>query len=181
MIRSLLRASLLASAAATLAACGGTDGSGAAFGTHAAPTICGTTDESQWVNDYDGTLGPSQTFVQSNQSPVGAMENAAAENSSKFCSGTLIANALFLTAGHCVDRRTVGTLSEDDKWLQQDAHRSDVCGMHAPRQCGPEAHADVRRGFGRRLHRRDHRPENELAFGTLGMCGHSCEQQYTQR
>jgi V8-like Glu-specific endopeptidase len=60
------------------------------------------------VNDYNGALGPSVAFVQSRKAPVGAMEDTADDDSSKFCSGTLIANDLYLTAGHCVDGTTVG-------------------------------------------------------------------------
>ncbi len=74
----------------------------------AQPTICGSTDDSQWVNDYNGALGPSVSFVQSNKGSKGALETTAAANSSKYCSGTLIGTNLFLTAGHCVDSGSVG-------------------------------------------------------------------------
>lgn len=93
----------------TLAAgCGGVLPTEPSVGENIRATICGTADDSQWVNDYDGSLGPSIAFVSSNKGPVGALENSGADNSSKFCSGTLIANDLLLTAGHCVDRRSVG-------------------------------------------------------------------------
>lgn len=71
-------------------------------------TICGPTDDSQWVNDYNGALGPSVTFVQTHKRTKGALETTAAANSSKYCSGTLIGSNLFLTAGHCVDSGSVG-------------------------------------------------------------------------
>lgn len=72
------------------------------------PTICGSTNDAQHVNSYNGTLGPSITFVQANKGSKGAMESTSATNSSKFCSGSLISSNLFLTAGHCVDSTTVG-------------------------------------------------------------------------
>jgi V8-like Glu-specific endopeptidase len=72
-------------------------------------TICGRTDDSQFVNDYDGTLGPSIAFVAANRSSKGAMESTASSSSAgKYCSGTLISADMFLTAGHCVDSTTVG-------------------------------------------------------------------------
>src|SRR5262245_59466919 len=67
-------------------------------------SICGAANDAQQVNSYDGTLGPSITFVQSNKGSKGAMESdAVAGSSTKYCSGTLISADLFLTAGHCVD------------------------------------------------------------------------------
>ena len=72
------------------------------------PTICGSTNDAQFVNDYNGTLGPSITFVQTHKTSKGAMESTASATSSKFCSGSLISSNLFLTAGHCVDSGTVG-------------------------------------------------------------------------
>jgi V8-like Glu-specific endopeptidase len=77
-------------------------------GTLSQPTICGSRDDSQFVNDYTGTLGPTVAFVNTNKRAVGAMENTNTATSSKFCSGTLISSDLFLTAGHCVDGTTVG-------------------------------------------------------------------------
>jgi V8-like Glu-specific endopeptidase len=70
------------------------------------PTICGRTNDAQHVNSYNGTLGPSITFVQNNKGSKGAMETTP--TSGKFCSGSLIAANLFLTAGHCVDSGTAG-------------------------------------------------------------------------
>jgi V8-like Glu-specific endopeptidase len=68
-------------------------------------TICGSTNDLQHVNSYNGSLGPSITFVQNNKGRVGAMESSP--TSGKFCSGTLISSNLFLTAGHCVSSTTV--------------------------------------------------------------------------
>lgn len=73
------------------------------------PSICGSIDDSQFVNDYNGTLGPSVTFVQTHKGSKGALETTASNTSSgKYCSGSLIGTNLFLTAGHCVDSTTVG-------------------------------------------------------------------------
>jgi Trypsin-like peptidase domain len=72
------------------------------------PSICGSTDDSQFVNSYNGNLGPTVAFVSANKGSKGAMENTASASSSKFCSGSLIGTNLFLTAGHCVDSTTVG-------------------------------------------------------------------------
>lgn len=71
-------------------------------------SICGPTNEAQFVNSYNGTLGPSIAFVQANKNSKGAMETSP--TSGKFCSGSLIASNLFLTAGHCVDAGSVGEL-----------------------------------------------------------------------
>jgi V8-like Glu-specific endopeptidase len=68
-------------------------------------THCGGNDL-QLVNAYTGTLGPSVGFVQEHKTAVGAM--AASSSSGKYCSGTLVARDLFLTASHCVDSSTVG-------------------------------------------------------------------------
>lgn len=72
------------------------------------PTICGRTDDAQYVNDYNGTLGPTVTFVQTHKTSKGALASSGVDTSSKYCSGTLIASNLFLTAGHCVDATSVG-------------------------------------------------------------------------
>lgn len=72
-------------------------------------SICGSVNDAQHVNNYNGNLGPSVAFVQSNKGSKGAMETTAtASQSAKYCSGSLIATDLFLTAGHCVDSSTVG-------------------------------------------------------------------------
>lgn len=62
-------------------------------------TICGTSNDLQQVDEYDGTLGVSKSFVATHQAPVGIMRDAEQQG---YCSGTLIADDLFLTAGHCV-------------------------------------------------------------------------------
>jgi V8-like Glu-specific endopeptidase len=72
-------------------------------------SICGSTDDSKFVNDYAGTLGPSTSFVQTHKTSKAALASSATSTSSgKYCSGSLIASNLFLTAGHCVDSATIG-------------------------------------------------------------------------
>jgi V8-like Glu-specific endopeptidase len=76
-------------------------------------TMCGDIDDSQDVELYDGGVpGISVDFVKSHQSMVGVLRwkgdlinrysNAKSVNGKRVCSGTLIANNLFLTAGHCI-------------------------------------------------------------------------------
>jgi len=75
---------------------------------------CGVTDDSQDVEMYDGSLGVTQAFVTTHQRPVGVLRwnsNLASIYSNpgnvagvRWCTGTLIADDLFLTAGHCFDQ-----------------------------------------------------------------------------
>jgi V8-like Glu-specific endopeptidase len=77
-------------------------------------TICGAADDSQPVEQYNGALGVTQAFVAQRQSPVGQIQwnanlgaiytNPGDVSGARWCSGTLIANDLFLTAGHCFDQ-----------------------------------------------------------------------------
>jgi V8-like Glu-specific endopeptidase len=72
-------------------------------------SICGATDDSQFVNDYNGTLGPTTTYVATHKRSKAALASSASSTSSgKYCSGSLIGTNLFLTAGHCVDAATIG-------------------------------------------------------------------------
>lgn len=64
-------------------------------------SICGT-NEMQEVNSYDGKLGQTVAFVKAHQGSVGALEDSNTDSSSKFCSGAMISEDLFLTASHCV-------------------------------------------------------------------------------
>jgi len=79
---------------------------------------CGTTDDSQPVEQYDGTLGVSQAFVTARQASVGQLQwddNLASiyddpgnVSGARWCTGTLINHNLFLTAGHCFDSNPGG-------------------------------------------------------------------------
>ena len=81
-------------------------------------TICGTTDDSQEVEQYNGTLGVPVAFVNAHQSPVGQLQwnnnlatiytNPGNVAGVRWCSVTLITNDLFLTAGHCFDQNANG-------------------------------------------------------------------------
>ncbi|MFN8673826.1 MAG: serine protease [Candidatus Sericytochromatia bacterium] len=70
-------------------------------------SLCGANDM-QEVNFYDGKLGVSKDFVKKFETSVAAMEEAGSDDSSKFCSGTMVSPDLFLTANHCVEAGTVG-------------------------------------------------------------------------
>jgi hypothetical protein len=71
---------------------------------------CGAADDSQPVEQYDGTLGVTTAFVNNNQRPVGQLQwndnlasiytNPGNVSGVRWCTGTLITNDLFLTAGH---------------------------------------------------------------------------------
>lgn len=75
---------------------------------------CGATDDSQPVEQYDGTLGVTVAFVNNHQSAVGQLQwnnnlasiytNPGNVSGVRWCTGTLISENLFLTAGHCFDQ-----------------------------------------------------------------------------
>jgi V8-like Glu-specific endopeptidase len=77
-------------------------------------SICGAVDDSQAVEQYNGGLGVTQAFVANNQRAVGQIQwnanlgsvftNPGNVSDVRWCSGTLISNDLFLTAGHCFDQ-----------------------------------------------------------------------------
>jgi V8-like Glu-specific endopeptidase len=74
---------------------------------------CGPTNDKQPVEQYDGTLGVSRAFVDTHESPVGVMQwndnldqkysDPGAYSGARWCTGTLVTDDLFLTAGHCFD------------------------------------------------------------------------------
>jgi V8-like Glu-specific endopeptidase len=77
-------------------------------------SICGMTDDSQPVEQYDGTLGVSRAFVDQHQRPVGQLRwnsnlasiysNPGNVSGVRWGTGALISDNLFLTAGHCFDQ-----------------------------------------------------------------------------
>jgi len=83
--------------------------------------ICGTADESQEVEQYDGSLGVSVEFVKNQQKKVGQVQwndnlheiytDPGNLNGKRWMSGTLLINDYFLTVGHCFDS---ASLSADE-------------------------------------------------------------------
>jgi V8-like Glu-specific endopeptidase len=81
-------------------------------------TICGVKDDSQPVEQYDGKLGVDKNFVDSHQTYMGQLQwndnldriysKPGNVSGQRWCSGALIADDLFLTAGHCFDRDAGG-------------------------------------------------------------------------
>src|SRR6187549_3082830 len=77
-------------------------------------TICGTTDDSQAVEQYDGTLGVTVGFVAAHQSAACQVQwndnlssiytNPGDVSGVRWGSGTMITNDLFLTCGHLFDQ-----------------------------------------------------------------------------
>ena len=74
---------------------------------------CGASDDSQPVEQYDGSLGVSVGFVNTHQSKIGQLQwndnlgqiytEPGNVSGVRWCTGTLISHNLFLTAGHCFD------------------------------------------------------------------------------
>jgi len=79
-------------------------------------SVCGF-DDSQDVALYRGDLGVSKEFVDAHQSPVGNLrwntdlpnryQNPGNVNGRRWCSGTLVSEDHFLTAGFCLETRPV--------------------------------------------------------------------------
>lgn len=65
-------------------------------------SICGS-DDLQHVSEYDGSRGQPAEFVAKYEQAIGALADGAIPNTSKFCSGILISEDLFLTAAHCIN------------------------------------------------------------------------------
>ncbi len=85
---------------------------------------CGATDDSQPVEQYDGTLGVTIPFVDNHQGTVGQLQwndnlasiysNPGTVSGVRWCTGTLISNDLFLIAGHCFDQTGGGWIRPID-------------------------------------------------------------------
>ena len=81
-------------------------------------SLCGGTDDSQPVEQYDGALGVTRAFVDSHQGPVAQVRwnsDLAAKytrpgdvSGVRWGTGTMIANDLFITAGHLFDQTDGG-------------------------------------------------------------------------
>jgi V8-like Glu-specific endopeptidase len=85
-------------------------------------SICGNRDDTQDVELYDGTLGVTREFVDAHEPRIGQLqwledlherfsgpgESAGDVTGERWGSGGLIANDLFITAGHCFDQRGGG-------------------------------------------------------------------------
>lgn len=77
-------------------------------------SICGATDDSQPVEQYDGTLGVTRAFSDAHQSPVAQVQwnanlgsiytNPGNVNGVRWGTGTMISADLFLTCGHLFDQ-----------------------------------------------------------------------------
>lgn len=75
---------------------------------------CGPQDDSQPVEQYDGTLGVTRAFVDDHERPVGQLQwndnlatiynNPGNVSGVRWATGCLISDNLFLTAGHCFDK-----------------------------------------------------------------------------
>ena len=77
-------------------------------------SICGVTDDSQAVEQYDGTLGVTTAFVAAHQSAACQVQwndnlaaiytNPGTVSGVRWGSGTMISDDLFLTCGHLFDQ-----------------------------------------------------------------------------
>ncbi len=65
-------------------------------------SVCGPTDDAQFVNDYNGQLGPTAAFVDANKGTKGFLVHPINNTQGAVCSGALVGSNLFLTAGHCI-------------------------------------------------------------------------------
>ena len=72
------------------------------FNKNITESICGT-NNLQHVAEYDGARGQPVEFVVKYEQAVGALAYGALPNTSKYCSGIMISEDLFLTAAHCID------------------------------------------------------------------------------
>jgi hypothetical protein len=103
--------------------------------------VCGQFDTSQDVELYDGSLAVTREFVDAHQAPVGCIrwdtdlveryEQPGNVSGRRWCSGTLIAEDLFLTAGYCISNRPFGWDVPRDGGSEFPISRADVAtNMH---------------------------------------------------
>ena len=67
-------------------------------------SICGPSTDWQNVEQYDGTLGVTTDYVNSHEGAVGQLAYNNGDGTISICSGTLLTDNTFLTAGHCLSR-----------------------------------------------------------------------------
>jgi hypothetical protein len=85
----------------------------------AAASVCGPADETQDVELYDGSLGPSKESIAAWQTAIGqirwnssfippltAADDPGNVAGVRWCTGTLFSEKLLLTAGHCLDNQS---------------------------------------------------------------------------
>ena len=83
-------------------------------------SLCGPSSRLQDVESYDGSFGVPTAFVNRHRLPVGLLrwrddlatryfDEKGNVNGRGWCTGTLIDDDLFLTAGHCLDSEDTGT------------------------------------------------------------------------
>src|SRR6186713_2718470 len=100
LIRNLISVVGVCGAAMMLAACGselGLDTETVArgeLGVEDPESQCGPTWDVQEVEQYDGSLGVTNKWVQRHEGAVGFLVGTG-------CTGTLISEDLFISAGHC--------------------------------------------------------------------------------
>ncbi|MGC4064939.1 MAG: serine protease [Polyangiaceae bacterium] len=110
--RRLLDCAVMGAVAAGLLACQAEVETQDEVGLAEQASICGT-NNLQHVEQYDGTLGPSQEFVMAHQSPVFNVKwkndlasrytNPGDVQGARWCTGTMISADLGILAGHCFD------------------------------------------------------------------------------
>jgi len=81
-------------------------------------TQCGATDDSQNVEEYDGSLGPTKQFVEATQGQVCQFQwksdlaqrysKPGSVNGARWGTGTLIADNVVITCGHLFDQEPFG-------------------------------------------------------------------------
>jgi len=123
-------------------------------------TICGGRDDSQPVEQYDGTLGVNIPFVTAHERPVGMIQwndnlssiytNPGNTSGANFCTGTLVSNNLFLTAGHCFDQTGGGWIRPKDNMTGTTIPSSEIAtNMHIQfnRQDDPSGNPRAEQSF----------------------------------
>lgn len=98
----------------------------AAIGETSQESICGTTDESQFVNHYNQSMWPTWSFVQTHKRTKGALVDGNNASAPINCSGTMVGANLFLTASQCVNASTVGKIVMFDHELLSNGSPSPV-------------------------------------------------------